>query len=182
MVGYTRLLWKEGSNWFSVSCQPGTASGGYTRLSWKEDCNWFSMSGQPGTASGGYTRLSRKEGSNWFSTSGQPGTASDEYTRLSWKEGRNCHGRKQIGFQCPVNPVLLVVGIQDYHGRKEAIGFQCLVNLVLLVVGMQGYHRGRKEATSGQPGTASIQYWVFKAIIMEEKKQLVFNAQSTWYC
>ena len=157
MVGYTRLLWKEGSNWFSVSCQPGTASGGYTRL--------------------------------------------------SWKEGRNCHGRKQIGFQCPVNlvllvvgipgchgkkeatgfqcpvnPVLLVVGIQVYHGRKEAIGFQCLVNLVLLVVGMQGYYHGRKEATSGQPGTASIQYWVFKAIIMEEKKQLVFNAQSTWYC
>ena len=50
---------KEGSNWFSMSGQPGTASAGYTRLpSWKEGSNWFSMSGQPGTVSAGYTRLS----------------------------------------------------------------------------------------------------------------------------
>ena len=108
----------------------------------------------------------RKEGSNWFSMSGQPGTASAGYTRLSsWKEaiGFQClvnlvllvlgiqdyhHGRKEaIGFQCLVNLVLLVPGIQDYHHRrKEAIGFQCLVNLVLLVLGIQDYHHGRKEA------------------------------------
>ena len=79
-AGYTRLpSWKEGSNWFLMSGQPGrpTASAGYPRLSsWKKGSTWFSTSSQPGTASAGYTRLSSwKEGSNWFSMSGQPGTS-----------------------------------------------------------------------------------------------------------